>query len=301
MSVEGARFQMEPRGPFSLSAASAFLAGFTPLGGTLAAAEGHLHLAFPVDGSDAAAGVCLQADGDAIRGEIVGDADPDTVRHQTARIFSLDVDGTEFQEVGRRDPVIAALQERYSGLRPVAFSSPYEAGAWALISQRVQMTQAARIKARLADELGEAVQIHGDTVRAFPTPGRLLELTSFRGLFGRKVEYLRDLAEAALDGRLDANRLRALPSEEALDELLRLPGVGEFSARLILLRGAAIADAPPAREAKFLRAVTLAYGLAEPPDDTELARMTDRWRPFRTWTVFLLRAMLQDDEPRQRR
>jgi DNA-3-methyladenine glycosylase II len=287
-------FELQPRGPFSLAAAARFLAGFPPLTGTRSAYDGHVHLAFTVDGSDTTVGVCLQADGNTVNAEFVGNADPPVVQQQVARIFSLDVDGAEFAEVGERDPVIGELQAQYPGLRPVSFYSPYEAAAWALMSQRVQMTQAARIKARMAEELGEAVEIHGDRVPAFPAPSQLLELSAFRGLFGRKVEYLRGLAHATLEGRLDAARLRSLPTDEALAELRRLPGIGEFSSRLILLRGVVVADAPPAREPRFLRAVELAYDLDEPPGEAELERLIDGWRPYRTWTAFLLRAMLQD-------
>jgi DNA-3-methyladenine glycosylase II len=287
-------FQLEPRGPFSLTAAARFLAGFPPLTGTRSASNGHVHLAFSVDGSDATVGVCVQTRGETLSGEIVGEADPAVVRKQVARIFSLDVDGTGFSDVAQRDPVIGELQERYPGLRPICFYSPYEAGAWALLSQRVQMTQAARIKTRMAEELGDTVEIHGDRVHAFPAPSRLLDLEAFRGLFGRKAEYLRGLAHATLDGRLDADRLRGLPTDEALTELMRLPGVGEFSARLILLRGAAPPDGPPAREPRFMQAVTVAYGLEEPPAEAELERLIDGWRPYRTWTAFLLRAMLQE-------
>jgi DNA-3-methyladenine glycosylase II len=287
-------FQLKPRGPFSLEAAGRFLTGFPPLTGTRSATNGHVHLAFSVDGSDATVGVCLQAEGDAVNGEIVGNADPAAVQKQVARIFSLDVDGTAFVEVAHRDPVVGELQARYPGLRPISFYSPYEAGAWALMSQRVQMIQAARIKARMAEELGETIEIHGDHVQAFPAPARLLEVETFRGLFGRKVEYLHGLAHAALEGRLDADRLRSLPTDEALTELLRLPGVGDFSARLILLRGAATPDGTPAREPRFLRAVTIAYGLEAPPAEVELEQIIDGWRPYRTWVAFLLRTMLQD-------
>ena len=294
ISAPATPFQLEPSGPFSVDAAARFLIGFSPLSGTRGASDGHVHLAFSVDESESTVGVCLQARADAINGEIVGEADPAVVQKQVARIFSLDVDGTGFADVARRDPVVGELQAQYPGLRPVSFYSPYEAGAWALLSQRVQMTQAARTKARMAEELGDTFELHGDRVHAFPAPTRLLELETFRGLFGRKAEYLRGLAHAALEGRLDADRLRSLPSDEALAELRRIPGVGEFSAHLILLRGAATPDGAPARDPRFLRAVTLAYGLEEPPAEAELERLIDGWRPYRTWTAFLLRTMLQD-------
>ena len=102
--------------------------------------------------------------------------------------------------MGKRDLVMGRLQTRYPGLRPVCFFSPYEAAAWALISHRIRITQAARIKARLAEELGPVVEIHGRKEPAFPGPSRLRQLETFPGLFGHKVEYLHQLAQATLEG-----------------------------------------------------------------------------------------------------
>src|SRR5215217_9705159 len=179
-------FELVPRGPFSLAASAAFLEGFSPAA-YRAAGAGHLHLAFVPDGEEAAAGVCLHQPDGVVVGEVSGHADPEAVRDQVARILSLDVDGSGFPDVGRRDPVVGGLQARWPGLRPVGFFSPYEAAAWALIGHRIQMVQAARIKQRMAEELGEVVDIHGDRRHAFPGPARLAGLEGFRGLFARKV------------------------------------------------------------------------------------------------------------------
>ncbi|MGI8941002.1 MAG: hypothetical protein ACR2H7_03775 [Actinomycetota bacterium] len=61
-------------------------------------------------------------------------------------------------------------------------------------------------------------------------------------MFERKVEQLHAVARAALEGRLDATRLRARPRAEALAELRHLPGIGDFFAELILVRGAGDPD-----------------------------------------------------------
>lgn len=148
-----------------------------------------------------------------VAGEVFGPVNADWVGSEVERILSLDVDGSGFPAVGERDPAIGRLQWRFEGLRPVLFLSPYEAGAWALISHRLRIVQAAGIKVRLAEELGEAVEGHGDVRHAFPAPERLAGLEDFRGLFGRKVGWLRALAEAAREGRLDAEHLRALTGE----------------------------------------------------------------------------------------
>jgi DNA-3-methyladenine glycosylase II len=287
------RFELAPLGPFSLAASAAFLEGFSPAA-YRGAEAGHLHLAFVPDGEEAAAGVCLrQPDGTVVVGEVFGEADPEAVRDQVARILSLDVDGTGFPEVGRRDPVVGQLQGRWPGLRPVGFFSPYEAAAWALIGHRIRIVQAARVKERMAAELGEAVDVHGDVRRAFPGPARLAALEGFAGLYGRKVENLRSLGEAAAVGRLDGARLRALPSDQALAELRQLPGIGDFSAELVLLRGAADPDHLPLHEPRLCRGAAIAYGLEEPPDRAWLEARSEAWRPYRTWVVLLLRVLLE--------
>lgn len=226
-------------------------------------------------------------------GETFGAGAPDWVRSQVDRILSLDVDGSGFPEVGRRDPTIGGLQRRFSGLRPVLFMSPYEAGAWALIANRLRIVQAARIKARMAEQLGPPVDIHGDLRHAFPAPQRLVDLAGFEGLSGRKVERLRELASATAGGALAASRLRALEPEAALAQLRKLPGIGPFSAELILLRGAGEPDRLPAAEPRLRRAAGLAYGLDGEASQDELERRSDAWRPYRTWVAVLLRAFLE--------
>ena len=285
-------FELVPEGPFSLTASAAFLEGFSPAAHR-GAAGGHLHLAFVPDGEEAAAGVCLRQDDGVVAGEVFGEADPDAVPEQVARILSLDVDGSGFPEVGRRDPVVGGLQGRWPGLRPVGFFSPYEAAAWALIGHRIRIVQAARIKQRMADELGQAVDIHGDVRHAFPGPARLAALEGFPGLFDRKVENLRALGVEAVDGRLDGAWLRGLPRDRALAELKQLPGIGDFSAELVLLRGAGDPDHLPLHEPRLCRGAALAYELDEPPDREWLEAQAEAWRPYRTWVVLLLRVLLE--------
>jgi DNA-3-methyladenine glycosylase II len=281
--------RMDPQGPYSLSESARFLEGFTPAAHEPADDEGHLHLAFCVEGAWAPVGVCLRDTASAVTAEIWGAADPKAVGAQLARILSLDIDGSQFTAVAERDPVVGRLQQRHPGLRPVCFFSPYEAAAWALISHRVRIAQAANLKERIARELGHAVDIHGHERFAFPGPARLRELGPFRGLSARKLDNLRALADAAEAGVLDAARLRSLQTDEALSQLKELPGIGDFSAELILIRGAGEPDLLPSKEPRLARAAALAYGLDSPPSQSELERLAAHWIPYRSWVSFLLR------------
>jgi DNA-3-methyladenine glycosylase II len=257
-----------------------------------------LELAFPMEGSWQTVGVRVRQQGGEVAADVVSPPEAGAglvrdLRPQVERILSVDVDGSDFPAVGERDPVAGELQRRYPGLRPVGFWSPYEAAAWTIIGHRIRITQAAAIKARMAERLGEPVSFGDRVVHAFPSPMRLAELDTFPGLAGRKPEWLRSLAQAALDGQLDSARLRAMPHDDAMADLKKLPGIGDFSAGLILLRGASDPDAVAYSEPRLARAVALAYELPEPASAEQLREISENWKPYRTWVTLLLRTYLE--------
>jgi DNA-3-methyladenine glycosylase II len=195
-------------------------------------------------------------------------------------MLSLDVDGTDFAALGERDDVVRALRRRFPGLRPALFYTPYEAAAWAIIGQRIRMTQAATIKERLRDELGKS--------GAFPTPALLAQLSTPQpGLTDCKIGQLRALATAAEDGALMRERLRAMTHEDGLEHLQQLPGIGPFSAELILIRDAGNPDALPDHDTRLDDAIRSAYSTS---DDSAIHQITESWRPYRAWVALLLRA-----------
>jgi DNA-3-methyladenine glycosylase II len=290
-------FTIVPIGPYSLAASASFIGGFTPAAHPGADDRGHLHLAFCVEGDWQPAGVCLtEADG-AIEGDVFGPADPTAVRTQVARILSLDVDGTRFAAVGRADPVVSDLQRRFDYLRPVLFWSPYESLAWFLIGQRISMRQASRIKSGIARDLGPKVDVHGDVLDVFPGPRLVRDLEPTKGISDRKLVWLRAAADAALEGRLDAARLRSMDEEAALAGLRELPGVGPFTAEGVLIRGAGAPDRITPFEPRLPRAVAHAYGLPAEPTDAEIIARAEGWRPFRSWVMVLLRLAYARDLP----
>jgi DNA-3-methyladenine glycosylase II len=275
-------------GPFSLAAAKEFWVGFVPA--VRAAMEaGPLRLAFPVEDGWQPVGVSVSERPGGVQVEAFGPGAGEAAVAQAVRSLSLDVDGSGLPAVGDRDPVVAGLLERWPGLRPVCFASPYEAAVWAILSQRVRMTQAAAIKTRIIARHGAVVEVAGEQLRAFPPPQELAAAAVAEGLPEVKVERLREVAEAALGGVLDAAELRALPVEEALARLRTVPGVGPFSAELILVRGAAHPDVFPSAERRLHAEMSHAYGLSEPTPE-ELAALAEKWRPYRSWVALLMRS-----------
>ncbi len=187
---------------------------------------------------------------------------------------------------------MGGLGARYDWLRPVCFHSPYEAAVNFLVGQRISMRQARALRARLARELGEALEIDGQSVYAFPRPERLAALTAFAGLPEEKLLRLRGVSQAAAQGRLDRARLRALPVPAALSDLQGLRGVGPFAARGILHRGAGLVDAVTDDEVTR-EAVMLAYKLPARPTQADVLAIAEAWRPYRMWATVLLHVWLR--------
>ena len=279
-------FTIHPDGDFSLRASAEF--GFgqrhaTPFRGTM-------RLAFCVDGYRDHAGVAVTQDEHGVHGEVTGTAPVEEVRAQTARMLSLDVDARGYEAVAARDPVIARVLATAPGLRPPLFHSPYEAAAWCVLSLRWNARQASAIRERFSHAHGRELEVAGENRAAFPTPEQLLAVGSFPGIPEVKLERLHGVARAAANGELDAERLRREDPQAAMARLRRIPGIGPFSASLILIRGSGVSDVPVDQEPRLAETVGRLYGLPGPASAAELARIEEAWRPFRTWVAVLLRA-----------
>ena len=282
-------FTISPQGPFSLAEAAAF--GFGQRDGR--DRDGVMRLAFCLDGYTEQVGVEVRQD-DA--GDVNGMAfmspgtDPAAVRAQVARVLSLDHDAAEFVRAGERDPVIGRLQAAAPGLRPPLFYSPYEAAAWSVLSARRPAKQMMQVRALLSEAHGRVFALAGQQLAAFPTPGRLLRVTSFPGIGPDKIERLHGVARAALEGRLDVSSLKDLGPEAAMAHVRSIKGIGPFYSSLIVIRGTGFTDVLPVGEPRALALTAQLYGLPEPPGEAQFRELAEPWRPFRTWATVLIRA-----------
>ena len=281
--------QLPVLGPFSLAASTRFLEGFTPARYRGSPDSEVLRLVFSVEGTGETVGVAVRQEPD---GAVLADVDgpaPDPLPAQLARILSLDVDGSGYPHVWATDPVVAELSARFPGLRPVCFFSPYEAACWAVLAQRTSMVSAAAVKERIAQRHGQPRRVAGAELWAFPSAERLRAVVEDLPVPEVKRNRLRALAEATMDGRLEANRLRALPVEDALAACRELPGMGPFSAELVVVRGAGAPDVFPATEGRLHAAMAQLYGFAVPAP-AQLAALAEAWAPYRSWVSVLIRA-----------
>ena len=267
-------------GPWSLRTSKRFWEEFTP---TAIAAGGDpdvLSARFMSEHDWTPVSARVTQRGESAQISLSGTGDLAAAAEQVRRFLSLDVDARTWPAVGDRDPIIATAQRALPGYRPCGFHSPYEAAAWCVLSQRTHVPVAARVRRDL-------IVAHGDD-GAFPAPDALIRAIDAGELDlpGRKPDYLRAVAEAALTGLLNGPRLRTTPEESARRELLTVTGIGPFAADLVLIRGANAQDVLPRAERRLYAEISYQYG-----PESLLEEVAERWRPFRSWAAVHLRAL----------
>ena len=100
------------------------------------------------------------------------------------------------------------------------------------------------------------------------------------GISRQKAGYIRSLAELVLSGELD---LHALPQddEEAIAHLIRIKGIGRWSAEIYLLFAEGRSDVWPAGDLAVQIEIGRLLGMKEKPSERQLREIAERWRPHR--------------------
>jgi 3-methyladenine DNA glycosylase/8-oxoguanine DNA glycosylase len=140
----------------------------------------------------------------------------------------------------------------------------------AVLFQNTAFRRAYAMRANLGAAFRDPFVAGGRVYRASPAYQQLAvaPLEAIRAAkLGYRDRYVKALAEAAV-GSIDLEPLKRLPGDEARRELMRLPGVGPYSADLALIRAAGRRGHPcswTSISRKVLR--QLYFGGAPLPDD----------------------------------
>ena len=132
--------------------------------------------------------------------------------------------------------------------------------------------------------------------RRTPTPARVIEfLTNGQdelikrcGLSRQKRAYILDLARHFEGGQIPVRRLHRMSDEEVIEALVRVNGVGRWTAEMFLIFVLNRPDVLPVDDLGLREAVKQAYGLKERPTAAELRAIAEKWRPYRTIATWYL-------------
>lgn len=210
-------------------------------------------------------------------------------------MFDLDSDPAAVLQVLGADDGFRSLAERQRGARVPGAWDPFEVMVRAVVGQQISVDAARKVVARIADVHGRPVAGFEDVglFRGFPGPAELVAAPlEDLGATRRGAEAIRALARLQLDDVLVTAAARG--TEQLLEALCSINGVGPWTAGYIALRGFGEPDAFPAGDLGLRKGAARMFG--EIPSARDLERRAERWRPWRSYAALQLWNSLEEEE-----
>ena len=178
-------------------------------------------------------------------------------------------------ELMKHDRILKKIIPKYGPGFLITRGDPFTTLARAIVGQQISVAAAQSVWSKILLALKKKV-----------SPQNILMLTveelRSAGLSGRKVEYIRDLAEHFDSGRLHANQWKGMEDEAIIKELSAIRGIGRWTAEMFLIFNMVRPDILPLDDVGLIKAISLNYFSGEPVSRHEAREVAANWAPWRT-------------------
>jgi 3-methyladenine DNA glycosylase/8-oxoguanine DNA glycosylase len=168
-------------------------------------------------------------------------------------VFEYDQSALEY--LGKKDKKLGAAINRIGLIERQVIPDLFAALVHSIVSQQISGPAAATVWRRILDYFGTL------------TPEKIgqasCEEIQQLGISMRKAQYIKGVAEAALQGKLDLQELNHLPDEEVVKRLVSLHGVGVWTAEMMLIFSLQRPDVVSWGDYGIRRGMMKLYGLDE--------------------------------------
>ena len=178
-------------------------------------------------------------------------------------------------ELMKQDRILKKIIPKFGPGFLVTRGDPFTTLARAIVGQQISVAAAQSVWNKMLLTLKKKVSPQNILTLAVE------ELRS-AGLSGRKVEYIRDLAEHFDSGRLHANQWKGMEDEAIIKELSGIRGIGRWTAEMFLIFNMVRPDILPLDDVGLIKAISLNYFSGEPVSRHEAREVAANWAPWRT-------------------
>ena len=156
----------------------------------------------------------------------------------------------------------------------------------AIVSQQVSVASANAIIGRL-----KAARLTGPRKVMWASEDELRAC----GLSRQKIRYAKALAEARIDYKI----LRVTPTEEVVETLIEVPGIGRWTAEIYAMFSLGRADVFAPADLALQESARLLFDLDDRPKEKALRDMAETWSPWRSVAARLLWAYYHVEKNRE--
>ena len=218
-------------------------------------------------------------------------ADLTSAVRQCRRLLDLDADPLSVVEVLSKDRRLSSIVKKRPGLRAPGAVDGTELAIQAVLGQQVSLAAARTLSSRLVTAHGDVIKIADPTLtHLFPHAASIADADLARlGVPATRRATLRAVARAVAGGTLALDP--GADRTETYQQLVQLPGIGEWTAGYIVMRALGDPDTFLPSDLGIKKAVArLGIGSnARAISDHAVA-----WRPWRSYATHQLWATLSD-------
>ena len=183
-------------------------------------------------------------------------------------------------ELTGADPVLGAIIARYPGMSLTTRGDAFYTLARSIVGQQISVKAADSVWGRFVEVLPAIT----------PAAVAAAEPSVLRscGFSARKVEYVQDLAQHFLDGRLNPEHWPQEEAEALIKELSAVKGIGRWTAEMFLIFHLLRPDVLPLDDIGLQRAAELHYNQQQKLTKKQLQELGGQWKPWRSVATWYL-------------
>jgi len=196
------------------------------------------------------------------------------------------MDGLDFakacRSLRRRDPIMRKAIKLVGPCTITVDRNGFRMLVRSIVGQQLSTSAAATIWRRL-------LVLNGGR-RVSPVKMLLFSTTQLRavGLSKAKCRAVLSIAKSIVDREVRLSELTPLSDEEVTSELIKLRGVGPWTAQMYLMFSLGRSDVFPTGDLGIVNAVTALYKFNDHATETEMLEIAKSWRPYRTTASWYL-------------
>ena len=106
------------------------------------------------------------------------------------------------------------------------------------------------------------------------------------GLSRQKISYLRHLSLSFIKNEINPGKWNKFQDEEIINELIKIKGIGRWTAEMYLIFNLCRPDVFPADDLGLIKGICNCYNIKYPITKDRAIKMSEKWKPYRsvaTW------------------
>jgi DNA-3-methyladenine glycosylase II len=212
--------------------------------------------------------------------------------------FDLHTALDKFYQVANGDRILKGIAQKYYGLRMIGIPDLFEALTWAIMGQQINLSFAYLLKKRFVERYGRSLTFDGETYWIYPTSEEIanVDVEDLRNLqiTTRKAEYIIGIAKTMVNGEMTKEGLKKLEYHELYTQLLKIRGVGAWTADYVIMKCLHQNSAFPIADVGLHNALKFQLGLEQKPSIDEIKALSANWEGWQAYATFYLWRSLYD-------